>query len=606
MDYVFTKSDEEPDMPEKLKEETIRKGEEFLGYGWPTTLATMYLEFTRTGNRAVVDKVNSAHREALRSLVFAELMEGKGRFMDDIVNGVFFLCEQTYWGSSAHFYLYGFEGSVDNPTTVLPDSDDPIIDLRVGDLAADLAWTWYFFHDEFDKISPVISRRLKDEIKKKVSEPYYERYDLWWITGWGEGRVNNWNPWINYNILTCILLLEEDQEKKENSIYKTMESVDLFINSYPDDGACSEGPSYWGHAGGKMFEYLDLLKRSTQGEVDIFDHELIKNMGSYIYRVYIGNGNYYVNFADAPLKINHDPGHIYRFGRSIQDETMQAFGTFLLKESGYGSQSIVEALGTTLENLFNLNGYEDVPPAEPLISDYYFPDLDLAVARDKAGTNSGFYFAAKGGSNGERHNHNDVGSFMLYFNSQPVLIDVGAGTYTRETFGRGRYDIWTMQSNYHNLPVINGEGQHNGGTFKAKNSKFARTENKVSYSTDIAAAYTEAAEVTAWRRTYTLDRSGRFTIKDNFQRIASNGETSINFMSGIPCQIVKEGIIAFQGTDFTLHMKYNPKQLTTEIEQIEITDPKLEKSLGKEISRVVFNLTERSLTGEVTFEITAL
>jgi len=35
-----------------------------------------------------------------------------------------------------------------------------------------------------------------------------------------------------------------------------MHSVDQFINYYHDDGACEEGPSYWGHAGGKMFDYL--------------------------------------------------------------------------------------------------------------------------------------------------------------------------------------------------------------------------------------------------------------------------------------------------------------------------------------------------------------
>ena len=38
----------------------------------------------------------------------------------------------------------------------------------------------------------------------------------------------------------------------------------------------------------------------------------------------------------------------------------------------------------------------------------------------------------------------------------PVIIDAGVGTYTRQTFSSERYTIWTMQSNYHNLPMING------------------------------------------------------------------------------------------------------------------------------------------------------
>ena len=36
------------------------------------------------------------------------------------------------------------------------------------------------------------------------------------------------------------------------------------------------------------------------------------------------------------------------------------------------------------------------------------------------------------------------------------------GTYTKQTFGKDRYTIWTMQSNYHNLPMINGVPQKFG------------------------------------------------------------------------------------------------------------------------------------------------
>ncbi len=64
--------------------------------------------------------------------------------------------------------------------------------------------------------------------------------------------------------------------------------------------------------------------------------------------------------------------------------------------------------------------------------------------------------AAKGGFNNESHNHNDVGTFSLYVNTIPVILDAGVGTYAKQTFGKDRYTIWTMQSNYHNLPMING------------------------------------------------------------------------------------------------------------------------------------------------------
>ncbi len=588
-------------LPEEIRKKTIEGGEKYLGYNWPAVSISMYLEFTRSGDRTVVDNANGERAKALQSLVLAELMEGNGRFMDDMINGVFSFCEQTYWGSSAHFYMYG--GGVSDPNTIVPNIDNPIVDLVAGDRAADLSWIWYFFHEEFDKVSPVIAKRLKDELHRKVLDPFYQRYDYWWITGWDQGNVNNWNPWCNYNMLTSVLLIEDNLEKKEDAIYKTMESVDLFINSYPEDGACNEGPSYWGVAGGKMFDYLNLLKTNTQGKIDIFDHELIKNMGRYIARAYVSNGNYYINFADAPFRIGQDGGKIYRYGESIGDPMLAGFGAYLLEKSKFNESGMVGKIGETLENLFNLEGWESHQKTEPLLSEYYFPDLDVALAREKAGSAEGFYFAAKGGTNGEGHNHNDVGSFMLYYNGDPVLIDVGVGTYTKKTFSPQRYEIWTMQSNYHNLPVINGYGQNPGGQFKAQNSTYSSGKNKVSFSTDIASAYPSDANVSRWERTYTLERGKKFIIRDDFQLTANKGDNKFHFMTSVPCQIINPGLIQFNGENFTLQIKYNSTQLTADIEKIKIEDKRLQGVFGDYLSRLAFNLNGNHLSERVSFEV---
>ena len=46
----------------------------------------------------------------------------------------------------------------------------------------------------------------------------------------------------------------------------------------------------------------------------------------------------------------------------------------------------------------------------------------------------GFFFGAKGGFNAESHNHNDVGSCVMYFDGKPCLIDLGREEYTAKTF----------------------------------------------------------------------------------------------------------------------------------------------------------------------------
>ena len=51
--------------------------------------------------------------------------------------------------------------------------------------------------------------------------------------------------------------------------------LDKFINTYPDDGGCEEGPGYWNVAAGAMFDLLELLYSATSGAVDIYASRLL-------------------------------------------------------------------------------------------------------------------------------------------------------------------------------------------------------------------------------------------------------------------------------------------------------------------------------------------
>ncbi len=88
--------------------------------------------------------------------------------------------------------------------------------------------------------------------------------------------------------------------------------------------------------------------------------------------------------------------------------------------------------------------------------------------RSSEGSAEGLYLAAQGGHNAESHNHNDVGNFIVYADGEPAIIDVGVETYTAKTFSAQRYEIWTMQSAYHNLPTVNGVMQGAGRQFEAR------------------------------------------------------------------------------------------------------------------------------------------
>lgn len=581
-------------IPEDLSEAYLKKAESYLNYDWPSVKATDYLAFIRTGDRR--QEIFAAPKEALTSLMMGELTEGQGRFLDQIINGVWFYCEQGWWGWSAHMYLQ-------KAPIGLPDVEDHTIDLNVGDIANLLSWAWYYFHEKFDETHPLIAARLNHEIQKKVIDPYLERTDFWWMGIEDQSHINNWNPWINYNMLNCIMLMEKEPERKLAGIKKIIRSLDVFINSYPDDGACNEGPAYWGAASADLFKSLTLLKKISRGKLDVFDNQLIKNMGSYIYKVYI-HYPYFVNFGDADAKTSSYPLDIYSYGKAIDDPVMQKFGAFLAEKSGWGMQPFAGNPEGQINRLMRRAEFLQADAEEALIGHFWLPDTGLAGARDTENSHRGFYFAAKGGYNAESHNHNDAGSFVMYYDGQPVLIDVGRETYTAKTFSSERYDIWAMQSQYHNLPRINGTDQAPGERYRANHTAFSNSRHKAVFSTDISGAYPKAAKVDTWKRKYVLKKKQSFEIIDEYRlQEVTEKPTSINFMTCSEARILKPGVIQLVNKTTTLYFHYDREQVEPRLEFIPVTDAKLKQFWPEGLSRIILTLKKKQLSEKVTIQI---
>ena len=613
-------------IPANIREAYISKAEKYLNYNWPTVKATDYLEIIRSGDRR--QEVYSGPGNALNTLVMGELVEGKGRFLDQIINGVWYYSEQTWWGWSAHFYQQKAPNG-------LPDVNEPTIDLGVGETANNLAWTWYLFKDEFDKVHPLISMRLKDELIKKALIPFYTRNDFWWM-GLNAGKgysvnnpdntwfnyknennknllisakivgagINNWNPWVNYNILNCILLLEDDPVKKQEGLQKIIISLDKFPNSYPDDGGCNEGPMYWGVAGAILYQSLALLKNVTDGKFDVFDNPLIQNIGTYFCKANI-HAPYFIDFADADATGSGNPFQVYQYGKAIKDQQMQQFGAYLARLNKWGEKSFSGNISNQIEQLGLLKEILNADAKEALMADFWLTDTEVAGARDKEGSFNGFFFGAKGGHNAESHNHNDVGSCVMYYDGKPCLIDLGREEYTAKTFSDRRYEIWTMQSQYHNVPKVNGIEQMQGSNYKAKNTTFLVDKDKVTFSTDIAKTYPESALVKSWVRSYTLKRGKSFTITDKFELEKNEGITRSNLMTYCKVTEAGSGLLKFEGDGFYLNMFYNPKLINPKIEFIEVKDSKLKNYWPKGVTRVVMEFIKPGLKGntEIIFSV---
>ena len=157
-------------------------------------------------------------------------------------------------------------------------------------------------------------------------------------------------------------------------------------------------------------------------------------------RSYIGNG-WVVNFADASAQGGGDPLLIYRFGKAVNSDEMMHFAAYLLNGRKPYATMGNDAF-RSLQSLLCCNDLAKETPKHDMPDVTWYPETEFCYMKNK----NGMFVAAKGGFNNESHNHNDVGTFSLYVNTIPVILDAGVGTYTKQTFGKDRYTIWTMQS----------------------------------------------------------------------------------------------------------------------------------------------------------------
>ena len=124
----------------------------------------------------------------------------------------------------------------------------------------------------------------------------------------------------------------------------------------------------------------------------------------------------------------------------------------------------------------------------------YMADTGILIARSASEKDRGFILAAKGGHNAESHNHNDIGHFMLYHDGQPLIIDVGVGVYTADTFNENRYTLWPINAESHNSPIINGVMQQAGEEYHASDYQFDENAEAMTWTESLLNAYPNQAE----------------------------------------------------------------------------------------------------------------
>ncbi|HOK45502.1 MAG TPA: heparinase II/III family protein [Bryobacteraceae bacterium] len=581
-------------LPQDARAALLEAGERQLKTPWEVLPATVFLEFQRNGNRSRYEGLRNRRRNKLQALVIAECIEGKGRFLDEIANGVWLTCEESFWGVPAHL-------GVQKAGVGLPDVTEPIVDLFAAETASLLAWTDYLVGPQLAGVSKLIPERIRLEIDRRMLEPCLDR-SFWWM-GLGGENVNNWTPWICSNWLVCAFLMERDPSRLQAAGYKILRCLDSFLNVYHDDGGCDEGPSYWGRAGASLFDCLELLREATGGAFDLFQAPLVKEIGRYILRAHIYD-DWYTNFADAPARVSVNGDLVYRFGKRIGDEAMMAHGAF----SAFRRDERAipgDSISRQLPALFNLEELRKAPRTQAQLRDVWLPGVQVIAARLQEGSSKGLYLAAKGGHNAESHNHNDVGNFIVFSDGRPAIIDVGVETYTAQTFSSRRYEIWTMQSAYHNCPTIDGVMQAPGRRFAARDVSYRSDDSAAEFRLDIAGAYPPEARLESWLRTFRFDRAkNQIELTDEYVLRQAAKEITLTFMT--PCRVETGAgkLTLTTASGNTVSIFYDGGVFKPDIEEIPLKDARLRSTWGDRLFRILLRAANPGLRGRWNTRIT--
>jgi Heparinase II/III-like protein len=587
-------------LPAATRTALIGAGERRKGAPWEPLPATLFLEFARNGNRSRFEHAQFGRRIQVRELVLAECADGQGRFLDDIANGIWATCEESFWGLPAHL-------GMQKRGVGLPDVTEPVVDLFAAETGALLAWTYYLLGARLDAVSPLVRERIAPEIERRILSPYRRRDDFWWMGLSGDAahaQVNNWNPWINSNVLTCTLLLDRNAGRRTRTVHKAMRSLDRFLDSYGPDGGCDEGPSYWGRAGASLFDCLELLYSASAGQVQFYSVPLIQEIGRYIYRAHVCD-DWFLNIGDGPARLEPPGDLLFRYGRRIGDLKLQSLGAYFAQRQTADPDD-EPSIGRELAALFDAKELYEAPARQPLLRDVWLPDLQVMAARRKEDAREGLYLAAQGGHNGKSHNHNDVGNFVVYADGRPALIDVGVETYTAKTFSKDRYRIWTMQSAYHNLPTVNGVMEAPGRQYAARGVVYRADGDAATFQLDLAGAYPPGAGLERWIRALRLDRvKNEIVLHDDWQLKQAGGRIALSLMTASEVAQPAAGELRLSGGPLgTAAVRLlHDTALAATIEEIPADDPHLRSVWGGPLRRILLKAADLPASRNWTLRI---
>jgi len=466
----------------------------------PPLTATLYMQYTRNGNRSHYEANYFGRRSRLSALVLAEALEHQGRFIDKIIDFIWAILGEPSWCVPAHLFHEGTTRS--GKPDPLPTTEHENVDLFAAETGVFLSMILDFMPEELAEISPHLVQRIRLEVLRRVLIP--TETDL--ARNWWSRTTCNWNPWICSNLLWTANVIFADDPARFDAYLKILQpSIQNYYDAFPEDGGCDEGPGYWNLSPPKYFLFMEGMRRASDGAISCIGDPKFKRMVGYIVDAWYEQDRN-VHFADCGGRHGLNTGVL----RYMSEQVGVPQGLALADMLDDCIDIFPKPHSDLLPVLFDLftSRHPEVTLSRRAFSVY--PKLQQVFLK-----RGELFLAIKGGHNHESHNHNDIGQFVIAQNGRFTVLDLGSATYDDTTFSEQRYNNYPQSGLSHNPLVFNGIPQE-AGNGHAKQFEVSGDEQAFTCKMEISSAYPPSLGLKSYLRTFKYDGYS-LTVQDTWK-----------------------------------------------------------------------------------------
>lgn len=540
--------------------------------------ASLYFDFERTGRRELFEDALRARRNRLYRMVIDECLVWQGDGLAAISDVIWARLEETNWAWPAH------ARGMDAP-------DRPTIDLGAAMTALDLAEADYLLGDRLD---PMLRQHIRAEIDRRCIAPFLERHDHWWLSARSDRPLNNWTAVCIAGVVGAACFVEPDPARLAEIIARGMPGLAEYLETFDSRGGSTEGPDYWSYGFGNYVVLAQLLQERTGGAIDLYAPPIVREIAQFPLRTSVGPG-LWVSFSDSDERPAFLPALLRMLSDRLDLPGLEGMGV----PNDYHIDYVNQFVWLVRQFLWPVRA--DMPAHVPDRNDW-FAEMQVSFSRLDPKEPGALQFAAKGGHNGEMHNQNDVGSFVLACDGEVVLTDLGRGKYTKAYFGPQRYDFLVNSSLGHSVPVVNGQAQRAGRAYGAKVLRHAVGADRDEFVLDISGAYGPEAGLEMLERRFVFERTGggalrlsdRFAFRDDAGRFESvlitTGEAAVG-----------AGTVTIWKDNAAVCVEFDADSVEIDI----VRHPKIEKQYKPtvDVTQLIFRLSALRQAGEIALLI---